>query len=579
MPVWICATCANHYPEAPSPPGACVICSDERQWVPSSGQRWTTATELAAAGRRRRRPRGRAGPARDRVDPPVAIGQRALLVRTGEGNLLWDPPGYLDEVSLQAVADAGGLRAVTASHPLLRVDGRMEPRFDADVLVPEADLAWRTRRRAAPGDLVGLLAVLGGVTLVQCGGHFAGRGRPLGRGAGGAGVLLTGDTIFVTPGEDRVTFVRSAPNRLPLPERAVRAVVEAVRPSVRPRLRRLVDAGAAAGRQGGGRALGRAVHPVAAREVAEDGGQPAGCCSRPSRSSGDPLLLHQGRGRGRGPAALVAWSRVALGAAVLLPLAWRRGPCGAWAAAGAIVAYRLRGGGAVPAHPRRGAAGLVVAGRDPDRLHAADGGAAVGAPRARGQADRAAAGRAGDRVRWGGRCSGWTWPAGPTAPRRPAGAGGDPRVRDRAVHRQPAAGRPRPARARPIAVSLALAVVVLAPTVVITPPEERRRDARWPRWPCRVRLHRARAGAVLPADRRGRGRAGPPSSPTSTRWSRWCSACSCWTSGWGPCRWWGWWPSWAGPGWRPGAAAGSAARPRPRRRRPASKARPTTARN
>ena len=46
----------------------------------------------------------------------------------------------------------------------------------------------------------------------------------------GAGVLLSGDTIFVTPGEDRVTFVRSAPNRLPLPERAVRGVVEAVRP-------------------------------------------------------------------------------------------------------------------------------------------------------------------------------------------------------------------------------------------------------------------------------------------------------------------------------------------------------------
>jgi len=49
-------------------------------------------------------------------------------------------------------------------------------------------------------------------------------------GAGGAGALFSGDTIFVTPGEDRVTFVRSAPNRLPLPERAVRGVVEAVRP-------------------------------------------------------------------------------------------------------------------------------------------------------------------------------------------------------------------------------------------------------------------------------------------------------------------------------------------------------------
>ena len=233
MPVWICATCANHYPEAPSPPGDCVICSDERQWVPSSGQRWTTAIELAATGHRgdvREVERGLLGIG---VDPPVAIGQRALLVRTGEGNLLWDPPGYLDKVSLKAVADAGGLRAVTASHP--HFYGSMADwsrAFDADVLVPEADLAWLTRPpERPPVTWSGSLAVLPGVTLVQCGGHFAGSAVVhWAEGAGRAGVLLTGDTIFVTPGEDRVTFVRSAPNRLPLPERAVRAVVEAVRP-------------------------------------------------------------------------------------------------------------------------------------------------------------------------------------------------------------------------------------------------------------------------------------------------------------------------------------------------------------
>jgi hypothetical protein len=49
-------------------------------------------------------------------------------------------------------------------------------------------------------------------------------------GASGRGVLLSGDTIFVTPGEDRVTFVWSAPNRLPLSEAAVRGVWETVRP-------------------------------------------------------------------------------------------------------------------------------------------------------------------------------------------------------------------------------------------------------------------------------------------------------------------------------------------------------------
>src|SRR5581483_8710523 len=53
----------------------------------------------------------------------------------------------------------------------------------------------------------------------------AGGGRVL---AAGGGVLLSGDTIFVTPGEDRVTFVWSAPNRLPLSEPAVRGVWQAV---------------------------------------------------------------------------------------------------------------------------------------------------------------------------------------------------------------------------------------------------------------------------------------------------------------------------------------------------------------
>jgi glyoxylase-like metal-dependent hydrolase (beta-lactamase superfamily II) len=73
--------------------------------------------------------------------------------------------------------------------------------------------------------------VLPGVTLVQCGGHFPGSAvLHWASGADGRGVLLSGDTIFVTPGEDRVSFVWSAPNRLPLSEAAVTRVADAVRP-------------------------------------------------------------------------------------------------------------------------------------------------------------------------------------------------------------------------------------------------------------------------------------------------------------------------------------------------------------
>jgi len=74
------------------------------------------------------------------------------------------------------------------------------------------------------------LQVLPGVTLIQCGGHFPGSAVVhWAGGADGAGALFTGDTIFVTPGEDRLTFVWSAPNRIPLPEAAVRRIVDSVR--------------------------------------------------------------------------------------------------------------------------------------------------------------------------------------------------------------------------------------------------------------------------------------------------------------------------------------------------------------
>jgi len=232
LAVWICATCGNHYPEAPSPPGACVICADERQWVPASGQRWTTMEELRAAGHRGEVRELEPGLVGIGVDPPFAIGQRALLVRTPAGNLLWDPPGFLDQRQIQAVGDAGGLRAVSASHPhFYGAISRWSDAFDAEILLPAADAAWLTHPDPAVRTWSGSLAVLPGVTLVQCGGHFAGSAVVhWAEGAAGAGALLSGDTIFVTPGEDRVTFVRSAPNRLPLPERAVRGVVDAVRP-------------------------------------------------------------------------------------------------------------------------------------------------------------------------------------------------------------------------------------------------------------------------------------------------------------------------------------------------------------
>jgi hypothetical protein len=46
----------------------------------------------------------------------------------------------------------------------------------------------------------------------------------------GAGVLLAGDTLQVTPGARRVSFMWSYPNMMPLPAAAVRRIVERLAP-------------------------------------------------------------------------------------------------------------------------------------------------------------------------------------------------------------------------------------------------------------------------------------------------------------------------------------------------------------
>jgi hypothetical protein len=74
--------------------------------------------------------------------------------------------------------------------------------------------------------------VLGaGLTLIRCGGHFAG-GTVLhcADGAGGRGALLTGDIIQVVADRKHVSFMYSYPNHIPLSAPAIERIVQAVEP-------------------------------------------------------------------------------------------------------------------------------------------------------------------------------------------------------------------------------------------------------------------------------------------------------------------------------------------------------------
>jgi glyoxylase-like metal-dependent hydrolase (beta-lactamase superfamily II) len=230
---WICPTCGANFPPGAAPPPRCPLCEDERQWVPPTGQVWTTMNELARTDHHSEVREHEPGLLGIGVRPgDVGVGQRGLLVSTSAGNLLWDPPAYIDQAAIDAVRAAGGLAAVTASHPhMYGAIVEWSHAFDAEILVAEVDRHWLMRPDPAVRVWSGIYAALPGVTLVQCGGHFPGSAvAHWSAGANGGGALFVGDTLFITPGADRVSFIWSAPNRLPLPERAVRHLVDSLAP-------------------------------------------------------------------------------------------------------------------------------------------------------------------------------------------------------------------------------------------------------------------------------------------------------------------------------------------------------------
>jgi hypothetical protein len=230
--IWICPACGANYPPADSAPERCPLCEDERQWVPPTGQRWTTMAQLAADGCHSVIRMVEPGLMGVGSEPAVGVGQRGLIVRTPRGQLLWDPPPFVDDAALDAVRAVGGLHAVSASHPhMYGAAVEWSHAFDAEILLVDVDAPWLMRPDSAVRTWSGTLEVLPGVRLVQCGGHFPGSAvAHWAQGAGGRGVILAGDTIMVTPGEDRVSFVYSAPVRLPLAEPAVSGIVDALAP-------------------------------------------------------------------------------------------------------------------------------------------------------------------------------------------------------------------------------------------------------------------------------------------------------------------------------------------------------------
>ena len=116
MENFICVQCGTQFAENAEPPSQCAICDDERQFVRHTGQEWTTLKGLQADHHNRFAEEA-AGLLGIGTEPEFAIGQRALLLQSPGGNLLWDCISLLDNETIAEVNARGGIRAIAISHP------------------------------------------------------------------------------------------------------------------------------------------------------------------------------------------------------------------------------------------------------------------------------------------------------------------------------------------------------------------------------------------------------------------------------------------------------------------------------
>jgi hypothetical protein len=171
---YICVRCGVQYTGTVESPARCAICEDEREAVYWKGQRWTTLADL------RRDHQNVVEPLeidliRLHTEPHFAIGQQALLIRTPEGNVLWDCLSLIDDATIAAGQAVGGLTAIVSSHPQLY--GTLVEWSQAFNGIPiylhAADQSWIMRPDPAMEFWEGTTYPLApDLTLIHCGGIF-----------------------------------------------------------------------------------------------------------------------------------------------------------------------------------------------------------------------------------------------------------------------------------------------------------------------------------------------------------------------------------------------------------------------
>ncbi|UHA73735.1 MBL fold metallo-hydrolase [Paenibacillus sp. 481] len=229
----VCMTCGIQYASTTEPPTRCVICDEERQYIPARGQAWTTLEEMRDSNRYSNEiVNVEAGLYRMTTKPGFGIGQSAFIIQHDGFNLMWDCVTYFDEHTLAELRQLGGIQAIALSHPhFYSTQVEWAEALQVPIYIHIDDQRWVNR----PSERIQFwsgetLELAPGLTIHRLGGHFKGGSvAHWATGNAGKGVLLTGDIIHVVADQNWVSFMYSYPNLIPLPASKVAEIAGKVK--------------------------------------------------------------------------------------------------------------------------------------------------------------------------------------------------------------------------------------------------------------------------------------------------------------------------------------------------------------
>lgn len=212
-----CCACGTQYPADKPIPQLCPICSDDRQYFVDEGQSWTNTIELLTDHKTTIK---ELNPSlyELRVTPQFALGQRALLLLSPGGNILWDCVPVLDQAAIDFIRSKGGIKAIAFSHPHFYSNiNQWAETFDALVYIHRNDEQWVFNRGKNIRFWAGESKPLwDGISIENIGGHFPGSSVLRVPALSEQGSLFTGDTLYVSKNKKHIAMMYSYPNYIPL---------------------------------------------------------------------------------------------------------------------------------------------------------------------------------------------------------------------------------------------------------------------------------------------------------------------------------------------------------------------------